>query len=56
MLRHFQMFADYNRWANARVYDACAQLSDADLLAGRYAVLRRGRRTVGAVDLGPDNV
>jgi uncharacterized damage-inducible protein DinB len=28
MLRHFQMLADYNRWANRRVYDACAHLSE----------------------------
>ena len=27
MRRHFQMFAAYNRWANAVVYDAAAELS-----------------------------
>ncbi len=32
MRRHFQMFAAYNRWANAAVYDAAAELS-ADELA-----------------------
>ena len=32
MRRHFQMFAAYNRWANAAVYDAAADLS-ADELA-----------------------
>lgn len=40
---------------NQKVTDPDAQLGSADLLAGRYAVLRRGRRTVGAVDLAPDN-
>ena len=27
MKQHFAMFAGYNRWANARIYDAAAQLS-----------------------------
>ncbi len=40
---------------NQKVTDPDARLGSADLLAGRYAVLRRGRRTVGAVDLAPDN-
>src|SRR5699024_8237531 len=31
MRQHFQMFAAYNRWANAAVYDAAAQLDDAAL-------------------------
>ncbi len=26
---YFRVFARYNRWANTRLYDACAQLSDA---------------------------
>lgn len=29
MLDHYRMFADYNRWANQRVYAAAAELSDA---------------------------
>lgn len=29
-LSHFATLAAYNRWANARLYDACAGLSDAD--------------------------
>ncbi len=37
MLRHFRMLADYNRWANARVYDAAAQLSDAEFHEDRGA-------------------
>jgi uncharacterized damage-inducible protein DinB len=28
LIRHFQMLARYNRIANERLYDACAQLSD----------------------------
>ncbi|MDO1581709.1 DinB family protein [Rhizobium oryzicola] len=28
MLRHFQMFADYNRWANHCIYEACSALTE----------------------------
>ncbi|WP_315920342.1 DinB family protein [Mesorhizobium sp. SP-1A] len=28
MKRHFMMFAAYNQWANARIYDAAGDLSD----------------------------
>ena len=28
MKRHFMMFAAYNQWANSRIYDACADLSE----------------------------
>lgn len=28
MLDHYRMFADYNRWANRRVYAAVSELSD----------------------------
>ncbi len=31
MRRHFQMFAAYNRWANALVYDAAAELPPQEL-------------------------
>ncbi len=31
MQQHFQMFAAYNRWANARVYEAAATLGDEEL-------------------------
>jgi uncharacterized damage-inducible protein DinB len=30
MKRHFMMFAAYNAWANARIYDAAATLTDAE--------------------------
>jgi uncharacterized damage-inducible protein DinB len=31
MRQHFQMFAAYNQWANARVYEAAAELSKDEL-------------------------
>lgn len=37
MLRHFRMLADYNRWANIQLYDAAAQLSDAEFHDDRGA-------------------
>lgn len=36
---------------NERVSDVAAVLSQDDLLYGKYAIVRRGRRTVGAVEL-----
>lgn len=36
---------------NAKITDPDAALSDADLLHGRWAVLRRGKKTIGAVDI-----
>lgn len=46
MLRHFRMFADYNRWANARVYEACAALPDADYRADKGAFFGSAHRTL----------
>ena len=46
MLRHFRMFADYNRWANARVYEACATLPDADYRADKGAFFGSAHRTL----------
>jgi uncharacterized damage-inducible protein DinB len=37
MKSHFAMFALYNRWANARLYEAAAVLSEADYRADRGA-------------------
>ena len=34
---HFVTFARYNIWANTRLYDACAGLSDGDYFAARDA-------------------
>ena len=36
-LDHFRTFAAYNRWANARLYDACAALPDAEYRRPRGA-------------------
>jgi len=35
MKDHFVRFAHYNRWANRRLYGACAELGDADYRARR---------------------
>lgn len=37
MKDHFSMFAQYNRWANERLYEAAAQVGDADYRADRGA-------------------
>ncbi|MDR1711749.1 MAG: tyrosine--tRNA ligase [Propionibacteriaceae bacterium] len=36
---------------NAKVTSIDAQLGDADLLGGRYVIVRRGKKTVGAVEI-----
>ena len=40
MLAHWRMFAGYNTWANALVYDQAAKLSDADYRADRGAFFK----------------
>jgi uncharacterized damage-inducible protein DinB len=40
MKDHFSTFAHYNAWANCRVYDAAAKLSDADYRADRGAFFK----------------
>lgn len=37
MLTHFRRFADYNKWANTRLFDACAALSDDEYFHSRQA-------------------
>ena len=37
MLTNFRRFADYNKWANTRLFDACAELSDDDYFKPRQA-------------------
>jgi len=37
MKDHFSMFAQYNRWANERLYEAAAAISDADYRKDRGA-------------------
>jgi uncharacterized damage-inducible protein DinB len=49
MLSHFQMFADYNRWANARVYEACAALSDEEWRADKGAFFGSAKGTLNHI-------
>ncbi len=46
MQTHFAMFAAYNRWANDRLYEAAAKLSDADYRADRGAFFGSLHRTL----------
>lgn len=49
MLRHFRMFADYNRWANGRVYAAAADLADEDYRADKGAFFGSVHRTLNHI-------
>jgi uncharacterized damage-inducible protein DinB len=40
MKTHFEMFSRYNAWANERLYDAAAKLSDVDYRADRGAFFK----------------
>jgi uncharacterized damage-inducible protein DinB len=40
MKAHYETFAHYNAWANRRLYDAAAKLSDADYRADRGAFFK----------------
>ncbi|MBX4997725.1 DinB family protein [Rhizobium lentis] len=46
MLRHYRMFAAYNRWANAQFYAAAAELSDAEFRSDRGAFFGSLHRTL----------
>ena len=46
MHRHFQMFADYNQWANARIYEACSALTDEEYRADKGAFFGSAHRTL----------
>jgi uncharacterized damage-inducible protein DinB len=46
MQAHYAMFAGYNRWANERLYEAAARLSDADYRADRGAFFGSLHRTL----------
>ena len=46
MRRHFQMFADYNRWANDRTYQACAELTDDEYRSDTGAFFGSAHRTL----------
>lgn len=49
MLRHFQMLSDYNRWANERIYAACADLTEDEYRADRGAFFGSAHRTLNHI-------
>ncbi len=52
MIEHYRMFAAYNAWANRRIYDAAAALSDADYRAERGAFFGSVHRTLNHILVG----
>jgi uncharacterized damage-inducible protein DinB len=52
MKQHFEMFARYNAWANALVYDAAGRLSDADYRADRGAFFKSMHGTLNHLLVG----
>ena len=52
MKLHFQMMADYNHWANGRLYDAAAALSDAQYREDRGAFFRSLHGTLNHILVG----
>lgn len=52
MLALFHMFAGYNDWANERLYDAAAQLSDAEYRADHGAFFRSVHGTLNHLLVG----
>jgi uncharacterized damage-inducible protein DinB len=48
----YRMFAAYNAWANARLYDAAARLSDADYRADRGAFFKSVHGTLNHLLVG----
>ena len=49
MKQHYAAFARYNAWANRRLYDAAAKLSDADYRADRGAFFRSMHGTLNHI-------
>jgi len=49
MKQHFAMMAGYNAWCNERLYDAAAQLSDADYRADRGAFFKSFHGTLNHI-------
>ena len=49
MKQHFVMMAGYNAWCNERLYDAAAQLSDADYRADRGAFFKSVHGTLNHI-------
>ena len=52
MKTRYTMFAAYNAWANERLYDAAAQLSDADYRADRGAFFKSVHGTLNHLLIG----
>lgn len=52
MLTHFRRFADYNKWANGKLYDACAQLSEAEYFKARPTFFGSIHRTLNHLVVG----
>jgi uncharacterized damage-inducible protein DinB len=52
MKSRYRMFAAYNAWANQRVYDAAAQLSDADYRTDRGAFFKSMHGTLNHILVG----
>ena len=49
---HYRRFADYNAWANRRLYDAAAALPDAEYRADRKAFFGSLHRTLNHLMVG----
>ena len=52
MKSRYQMFAGYNAWCNERLYDAAAQVSDADYRADRGAYFKSLHGTLNHLLVG----
>ncbi len=52
MLARYQMFAGYNTWCNKRLYEAAAQVPDADYRANRGAFFRSLHGTLNHLLVG----
>jgi uncharacterized damage-inducible protein DinB len=52
MTSHYRMFAAYNAWANERLYDKAATLSDADYRADRGAFFKSVHGTLNHLLVG----
>jgi len=46
---HFQQFAEYNAWANRRLYDTCARLDPAEFVAPRAGFFPSIQRTLNHI-------
>ncbi len=51
-IEHFRTFARYNRWANARLYAACAALHEADYLKPRESFFGSIHATLNHILVG----